>query len=249
MPEGRTLHYRMTNDMKQYLTVREQTVGMTSKRIHLFTLRSEGIEEGNYRLAATIDSLHIAVTTPQGDLNPDVSTIRGKNFDMLLSPLGKEVELSGVDILRYDLGPNGTRSISPDFQALFPDLPERPVVIGDTWESGDIITDESDGGMIRITLKSVNRLDGFETLNGMKCARIISDVTGTLEGENEQQRAKMSFNGDVTALDTWYFEYERGILVKALSESVTEGGITISGPQSMEIPMTMEMTVQIELRE
>ena len=249
MPEGETLRYRTTNDMKQLLKIREQDVNIASRREYLFSLRSRGTEDGNLRLSATIDSFGVDITSPQGAFSPNVSDIAGKSFEILLSPLGRELEMSGLDSLRYDLGQSGKRSISPDFQTLFPDLPDRRVTIGDTWDSEDTIIDDGGGSRIRINLTSVNRLDGFETVMGMKCARVTSDVTGTLEGEGEQRRAKMTFAGDVTATDTWFFAYESGMFVKILSESSTEGSITMSDPQSMRIPMTMEMAFQAELNE
>jgi len=86
---------------------------------------------------------------------------------MILSPLGKELDLSGAESIQYDLGPGGKHSIESDFQALFPDLAGRPVKIGDAWTSKDTITEKSSLAEIHMNLESLNTLEGFERIGNL----------------------------------------------------------------------------------
>lgn len=51
----------------------------------------------------------------------------------------------------------------------------------------DTITEKVGGGEITINLESFNTLEGFETVDGLECAKIIVKITGTLEGGRGDQ--------------------------------------------------------------
>lgn len=247
MPENQVLKYQTSAKQTQIIEVMGQSVEVETEKTIEFSVKSKGLKENNLLLEVTIDSMSIKITSPQGDLSPDQSTVIGKSFDMTLSILGKEMDLSGADSIKYDLGPGDKRSISADFQALFPNLAGRPVKIGDTWTTKDTITEKSDNGEVRINLESVNTLEGFETVNGLECVKITAEVTGTLGGEGYEQGMDLTFKGEIKGTDTWYFAYMKGIFVKMITDVSTEGTITTSGAQSMTIPMTQEMKIEVKL--
>jgi len=247
MPENQVLKYQMVVEQTQNIEVMGQSVDTESDMISAFLVKSKGLKENNYQLGVTIDSISLNITSPQGDLSPDMSAVIGKSFDMTLSPLGKELDLSGAESIKYDLGPAGKRSVKSNFQALFPDLAGRPVKIGDTWTSKDTITEQSGNVEIHINLENVNTLEGFETVNGLECAKITATVTGILEGIGEQMGMDLTFDGEIEGTDTWYFAYKEGIFVKMITKAFTEGTIIASGPQDMTIPMKQEIKMEIEL--
>lgn len=247
MPEYLSLKYHSSGETNQNIEVMGQSIDMEVNSKTAFSVKSKGLKEDNHQLGITIDSMSISIVSPEGDLSPDLSSVIGKSFDMILSPLGKELELSGAESIQYELPSEGTRSITSDFQAIFPNLAGRPVKIGETWTSTDTITDKSEASEIQINLESVHTLEGFETIDGMECVKITSDVTGTLEGTGEQGGMDLAFEGEIKGTDTWYFAYKKGIFVKMISTAVTEGSIELSGPQDMSIPMTREDKVEIKL--
>jgi len=247
MPENQVLKYQTSAKQTQIIEVMGQSVEVETEKTIEFSVKSKGLKENNLQLEVTIDSMSINITSPQGDLSPNMSTVIGKSFDMTLSILGKEMDLSGADSIKYDLGPGGKRSISADFQAIFPNLAGRPVKIGDTWTTKDTITEKSDNGEVRINLESVNTLEGFETVNGLECVKITAEVTGTLDGKGYEQGMDLTFKGEIKGTDTWYFAYMKGIFVKMITDVSTEGTITTSGAQSMTIPMTQEMKIEVKL--
>ena len=75
----------------------------------------------------------MTASSPQGDLEADVGDVVGGSFDMTLSTLGVEGGLPDPDVLRYTIGPEGPKSVIPGFGVMFPDLPEGPLTVGDTW--------------------------------------------------------------------------------------------------------------------
>ena len=120
IPEGQTLKYESWGETHQVSDVMGQTIETDIASTSAFTVKSKGQEENNHQLTITIDGMSLKIQSTQAELEPDMSTVIGKSFDMVLSSLGKEVELIGADAIEYDLGPEGTRNIASGFQDIFP---------------------------------------------------------------------------------------------------------------------------------
>ena len=121
-PDGKTISYRQAANEKQYMQINGQDMNTATQSSMEFTAKPKGMKEGNFSLSVTIDAMKMSVQGPQGDMVPDFSQIVGKAFDMTLSRLGKELDISGAAALKYQLGPTGQRDMSSGFQAFFPDL-------------------------------------------------------------------------------------------------------------------------------
>lgn len=247
MPGKQPLKYQFKAEQSQTIEVMGQSIATESNVAIGFTVQPKGMKENHHQLGLTIDSMKVNVESPQGSLSPDMSTVIGKSFDMIMTELGKELDISGAASIQYDLGPAGKRNIASTFQAFFPDLAGRPVKMGDTWTAEDLIKDETGGGEVRIRLKSEHKLDGFETVDGLECVRIKSAVTGGLEGEGKEQGMDLTFKGDIEGVDTWYFAYKEGLYVKMNSSASIKGTITTSGGQSMTIPLTQKLRMETKL--
>jgi hypothetical protein len=247
LPQDQALKYQFSSDMTQDMEVMGQTMQNIINLDMLFSAKSKGMEGNNYLLLMTIDSAKTDVQGPQGNIAPDMNSVFGKSFDMILSPLGKELKMSGADTITYSLGQAGERTLSSNFQTIFPDLPGKPVKIGDTWTTNDTINIKEGGMDMRMTFVSVNTLQGFETVNGQECAKITAKSTGKLGGEGEQMGSNLYFDGDIQSKDVWYFAYKEGIFVKSISDGITEGNVAVTGAQKMTIPMTMETKFETKL--
>lgn len=247
MSGNKPLNYQFNTEQSQTIEVMGQSIATESHMAIRFSVRPKGIKENHHQLGLTIDAMKVDVEGPQGPLSPDMSKVIGKTFDITLTELGKELDISGAASIQYDLGPAGKRNIASNFQAFFPDLAGKPVKIGDTWTAEDLIKDETAGGEVRIRLKSEHKLDGFETLDGLECARIKSAVTGSLEGEGNEQGLVLTFKGDIEGADTWHFAYKEGIYVKMDSAAAVKGTITTSGGQNMTIPLTQKLKMETRL--
>jgi len=246
MPEGQVLKYESWGETHQVLDVMGQTIETDISSSNAFTVRSKGIEENEYRLTITIDGMSLKIQSATGELEPDMSTVIGKSFEMVLSELGKEMELIGAEEIEYDLGPEGTRNVASGFQDIFPLCADRPVKIGDTWPYESTITEKSDAGDTVVYFSGTNTLEGFETVEGMECARITSEGTGTIESRGEQQGMELVTTGEIKGKDTWYFAYKEGIFVKQMNEGTVEGTIDVPS-QGVQILFTRESSSEINL--
>jgi hypothetical protein len=254
---GLILQYRMAKDQiqKYQLTINQtqdaEVMGQqmkTENKIKIaFIVKSKGLKEKNQQFGITIDSMSININGPQGEVTPDMSTVDGKSFDMTISGLGKEMDFSGAESIQYDLGQAGKRDLASNFQAIFPDLAGKPVKIGDTWKSQDAITEKVGDGEIKISLESLNTMAGFETVDGLECAKITAKITGTLEGGGKQMGADLAFTGKIEGTETWHFAYKEGFFVNQVANILTKGTVSVSGPQEISIPMVQNMRVETKL--
>ena len=245
MPAGRFLTYQTSSEDAQVMEVMGQTMDTHTTNKSTFTFKAKGRKEKNWLLGATIDDMSASVTGAQGDMSPDMSSIKGKSFDMILSPLGSEVDVSGAEAITYSIATE-TRSIANGFKTLFPDLPGKPVKIGDTWPSSDAVEEKTGSLTIQIQLQNVHTLEGFETVDGMECARVSTQVTGTISGSGNQMGQDMTFSGTSKGKNVWYFAVKEGIYVKAASESKTEMSIDVAAA-GMSIPMTQTSKSEVKL--
>ena len=130
---------------------------------------------------------------------------------------------------------------------MFPDLAGKPIKIGDTYTTMDTIDIDEGQTNLQMLFESENTLSGYETVNGLECAKITAKVKGSLKGTGNQGGADLDFEGDIEADETWFFAYKKGLFVQTSSDSFTEATIAVSGPQEMTLPMTMEMKMETKL--
>ena len=246
MPTGRALTYQSKSEEAQVMEIQGQAMDTNSTNTATFTFKAKGLKDKNFLLGVTIDDIAATMaSSAQGDMSPDMSAVKGKSFDMVLSPLGSEVDVSGAEAITYDLATE-TRNLSSGFKMFFPDLPGKPVQVGDTWPSSAGIEEKTSSMNIRIDFQNVNTLEGFETVDGMECARISSQVTGTITGTGSQMGQDLTFSGTSKGKDVWYFAVKEGIFVKAMSESTTEMSIDVAAA-GVTIPMTQTTKAEVKL--
>jgi hypothetical protein len=256
-PEGVALKYHMQEgDVLQYEWAQESTqtmepMGMPMEtKIHksyAFSAAPKALKGDTYDLEITIGSMDASISTVQGEFSADVEPVIGKSFTMSISRLGETLDVSEAEAIHYGVGPQGTRSIMPDFKTVFPDLPGGPVSIGDTWTTLDTLDMEEGGIEILVTSESVNTLVGFETVSGLECAKVTAEVTGAVSGQGEQQGAQVSFEGTVGGTETWYFAKDEGLFIKMASDLFSKSTINVTGPSEMSFPLTEKTSLDVAL--
>jgi hypothetical protein len=228
------------------MEIQGQSMDTQTTNAATFSFMAKGLKDKNFLLGVTIDDIVMTMTSnSQGDMSPNMGAVKGKSFDMVLSPLGSEVDVSGAEAITYDLA-GDSHNLSSGFKMFFPDMPGKPVKVGDTWPSSAGTEDKSSSMNIRIDFQYVNTLEGLETVEGMECARISSAVTGTITGTGNQMGTDLTFSGTSKGKDVWYFAIKEGILVKTISESTTEMSIDVPAA-GMTIPMTQTTKAEVKL--
>lgn len=246
MLEDRTLQYQHSIETTQKSEVRGRAIEAKIKNAHKFSVQSRGLKGKNFLLKITLDALSMQVESAGGTVTPDMGSLIGKTFDIVLSPLGREIEYIGTESLQYELGQGGKRNIDSFFKSIFPDLADRTVKIGDSWTSRDDTLYEGGGIETHIISDTVHTLQGVETINGLDCIKVTAAITGTIEGKGKQGGADLTFLGKSTGTTTWYFAYKQGIFVKDNVEMGSESTITISA-QNLTIPATTKVKVETDL--
>ena len=246
MPAGRALTYQSKSEEAQVMEIQGNPMDTHTTNTSTFTFKAKGLKDKNFLLGVTIDDIAATMaSSAQGDMSPDMSGVKGKSFDMVLSPLGAEVDVSGAEAITYDIA-SETRNLSSGFKIFFPDMPGKPLKVGDTWPSSAGTEEKTSSMKIQINFENVNTLEGFETVDGMECARISSQVTGTITGTGSQMGSDLTFSGTSKGKDVWYFAVKEGIFVKATSESTTEMSVDVSAA-GMTIPVTQTTKAEVKL--
>lgn len=239
-PESRTLTYRTASTQIQNMEVMGQSMTTESVSTSDFTVKGKAPKDGNLVLGVTIDAIKTDVSSPQGNLSPDMSVVVGKSFDMILSKLGQEIDVSGAEAIKFNTPTGGSRDLSSGFQSFFSNVPDKPVKIGDSWPSEDSIVQKEGTGETRIHFTNQNTFEGIETVDGYECARIKAVVKGTITGSLEQQGVGVSIDMKMDGTDTWYFAIKEGIYVKSDMKAAIGGVVAVGEPANMTIPVTGE---------
>jgi len=241
-PQGRSLSYKTSSSQTQNMEIMGQSMTTESTSSMDFTVKGQGVKDGNFVLGVTIDASKADVSSSQGNMSPDMSAVVGKAFDMVVSRLGKEIDVKGAEAIKYDMPSGGSRDISSGFQAFFTDVPDKPIKVGDSWPSEDTIVQREGSGETRIHFMNQNTFDGIETVDGTECARIKSAVKGTISGNMEQMGAAISIDIKLEGSDIWYFAVKDGIYIKSEMKATMGGVVVVGEPANMTIPITGEMT-------
>ena len=247
-PQAAPIKYESVQEQVQNIEMMGQNIESTTDSKSKLTIAFKGVKEGNMVLGVTIDDMSMSAASMQGDMTADMSGVIGKSFEFQLSPLGKESNFVGANELKFSVGPMGERSVEPGFRSIFPDLNDKPLKIGDSWESEDI-TDMNESGMdIKLVFNNVNTIAGIEVVDGIECIKIEVESEGTMDGTGEQMGADLAIEGDIEGTSAWYFAYKGGYLVKQEVESFTEATVAVSGPQNITLPMTMDSKTTLMLK-
>jgi hypothetical protein len=247
MPAGEVFKYKSSQDADQTMEMMGMSMETTAHKFYEFSCVPQGGEGDNYEIKVTIDAMEVGMETPQSDFAADTDSLLGRSFTMLVSNLGKELDVSEAEPITYDAGPMGARSIRPDFQIVFPDLPSMPVEIGATWTTHDTL-DVNEGDIdILVTMTRVNTLAGIEPMMGMESAVVTTELTGIVSGGGKQGEADVKVEGTMSGTETWYFAHEQGVFVEWSSELFSKNMIDITGPQEMSFPMSEKMSFKTVL--
>lgn len=246
MPAGRSLTYQNKSEQAQIMEVQGQAMDTQVANTSTVTFKSKGPKDQNLLLAVTIDDITASVTNSmQGDMSPDLAAVKGKSFDMVLSPLGAEVDVTGAEAITFSVA-GESQSVASEFKTYFPDLPGKPIKVGDTWPSTTTVDEKNGPISVQVTLQNVNTLEGFETVDGMECAKVSTTFTGTVAGSGNQMGMDLAISGTTKGTGSWHFAVKDGVLVKSASDSTSELTIDVTAA-GMSIPMTQTVKGEVKL--
>lgn len=245
---GKSISYASSTSINQAMDVNGQTMNTLVNNNLGFKVKMTGKAGGKLKLEITMDSLSMKIESPNGSTGSKVKDVEGRSFNILLSPDGKEVDLSEAAKIEYSVEGSGSANLSSTFVRVFPHLPENPVKPGDNWTNNDTISNKSSTTKTFQIVQSYSTFEGIEKINGVECAKIGSTITGTMEITTQNMGMDIFYGGPFQGTVTLYFAVKEGYFISQETISKMTGNIQISGPQNMTFPMVMDTRTKIEVK-
>ena len=246
-PENQVLKYRTGSDIQQTLDIYGQEMIIDIGQYLVYTSKLNSKSKDENQIHITIDTMDLFISSPQGDINPDMDGVNNKSFNMTLSSLGAGMDVSEAESIQFEITPGTKRNVAITFKFLFPKLPEKTLKIGDTWSLTDTIAEKYDNEEVTMIIEGDYALAGFETISGLECAKVTAVISGTRSGKANQQGMDMVSDGTMLGSGTFFFAFKDGYLVKDISKIIVDGTLDISGAQQGSFPMKYEINNLTEL--
>lgn len=244
---GKPVKYINLTKMHEVMDVNGQPMDVNVSGIFGFALQSSGSAGNVVNIEIKVDTLAEFVDSPQGMMGGVVGDIKGKSFRIALKTNGEVADLSEAKIISYTIPGQGPNNMGSIFADLFPVLPGNKVTTGYNWNSVDTVSTEAGvSSMVTIT-RSQNKVDGFEQVSGINCAKITSATEGTSVMNNEIQGMKMSTKGAFTGTVVTWFDTETGSLIKSEGISKMTGQMDMPA-EGYSFPVVIDITETIEIR-
>ncbi len=234
--------YMSTGKIIQIMDIQGQPMQANVYSAFGCTVKPEGKQNGNLKLEVTIDTLGQSTESPQGYSGGAIAEAIGKTFSITILPTGKETDLSGAAKITYNVEGSGPSDMSQTFNDYFPDLPATPVTAGYTWTTTDTINTNTQTMTLFMIVKSENKIEGFEPVNGTECIKIVSVLSGSREMRIQNQGMDIKMMGPFTGSGTLLFAPSKGYFLKHLVSTKMDGTMEITYPDAMSFPVVMDMT-------
>lgn len=245
------LEYNIPSEGVKYLTTSKiiQTMDIMGQSMQAnvssslgCSIRSTGKTGSNMNLEVKIDTLGQLTDSPNGVSGGAAKEVIGKTFNMVLAPSGKEIDIAEAKKISYNIDGSGPGDMSESFYDYFPDLPEKSVSPGYTWTTTDTMNAKTQTMSVFMIIKSENIFEGFETSDGVTCARIASVLSGTREVKTSAQGMDFKITGPFTGSGILLFAPSKGYFLKQDITTKMNGTMEMSAPETMTFPMVMDMS-------
>jgi hypothetical protein len=209
----------------------------------------------------SVDSMSSYFETTRGRQDMDYGDIKGKRAHLTITPEGKQREITAIDsiptgrITGMRGGQGFSRNPASQLTPGFYMLPDRPLIIGDSWTETklDTITNVDTTRNISTTTivgqEITYTILGEEMKMDLPCLHFkqISNYSREMEGSFRQMESHSEGEGE-TITEVW-FAYEQGILVELIITDFYEGTTAYSGQFSDTMPNTTESKTNLRLIE
>jgi hypothetical protein len=232
--------YLSTTEVIQVMDINGEKMETNVFEILGCTVHSKGKDGNDLVLDIKIDTLKRTIDS-QGDLQGGpVMEAMGKVFLMKVSFSGKETDFSGAEQIVYRDATGSLSNASELFADFFPNIPSGEMAPGHTWPATDSIASKSPSTTMIMTVNSANRYEGLDPIRGINCARISSQLSGTMEFTTVDQNTgmKIRLKGPFTGTAELWFAQEKGYFIKNSTNTSMSGTIQIISPDIISFPVT-----------
>jgi hypothetical protein len=240
-PAGKEISYVGTNTMAQIMDIQGQTMQTDVNSAFGCTVKAVGNQDNNLKLEIRIDTLGQTTNSPMGGSGGAISVVKGKTCNIIIAPDGKTVDVSEAANITYSVEGSGESNMAQSLSDFFQVLPAKPVTTGDVWNMEDSVLVKSSTMTMKTIDNTANKLEGFETVNGIECARISSQHSGTMTMNIQNQGMDIYIKGPFTGTSECLFAVKEGYFVRLTSATKVTGNLEISSPQAMTMPITIDI--------
>ncbi len=210
-------------------------------------VKSAGKQGENLKLEIKIDSMAQSVESPQGTAGGPINDVKGKAFNIIISPAGKAIDLAEAYKVVYTVEGSGERNLGESFLSYFPALPAGEVKPGDVWVSNDTINTKSPTDTLWMPVESSYKFEGIETIDGIDCAKISATLSGTRKMSYQSPAmGEIHTSGPFTGTQTLLIAVKDGYLVMESVTTKMTGNIEIPD-QGYSFPVVMTITSTNEI--
>jgi hypothetical protein len=246
-PVDKPVKYMNTSKIVQKMDINGQEMLVNVSTLLGCSIKVKGNQDKNLLLEITVDSMAQNVESPQGTSGGVFVDVIGKVFTMILSPEGKEVDLSEAKKIVFNVEGSGESDVAQSFIDFFPDMPAGSVSPGYLWTTSDTIESKTNSMSMKMIVKADNKLEGFENFNGINCAKISAVFTGTREMNTQTQGMDIHTTGTFTGTGELFFAVAEGYFLKQSVTNNVKGTIEVKD-QNMTFPVVMDITSVNEIR-
>lgn len=245
-PSDKTFKYFTDTKIVQDMDVNGQSMLVNIAMYMGCEVKSAGRQGENLNLEIKIDSMAQNIESPQGIAGGPISDVKGKVFNMIISPSGKTIDITGASKITYTIEGSGESTLAQSFLNYFPVLPKDPVKIGDTWTSNDTIESKTPSNTMWMPVESSYKFEGIEKIDGIDCAKISATLSGSRKMTTQSQGMEIRTNGPFTGTQILLFAVKEGYFIKESVVSKMTGNIEIPD-QNMSFPVVMNITSTNEI--
>lgn len=247
-PTDKPVHYLNTGKVVQDMDINGQAMQVYVSSYLGCGIMSKTGQDVNQHLEITVDSLGETVDSPQGISGGQVKDATGKVINIVISPKGKELDMSEAQRAVINVEGSGAGNLSQSFSGFFPRLPEGPVKPGYTWSGIDTLDNKTAANSVLMIVKSENTFEGMEKIGESDCAKISSVLQGTRLMNIQVQGMDLKISGPFTGKSELYFSPSDGYFLKYMVTTNMKGEIEMTSPSPMTFPVIMDVTSVNEVK-
>jgi hypothetical protein len=222
------LNYSQTQDVKQEIDAMGQIIDIDMTQAIYFSARKNSMEGPHTKLDMKVHSMDMEIDAMGQGMSPDLSSMKGKEFQMVVSATGREVDTHEPDAIVYQVSPDEKSNFGMIFNSMFTDLPGGTVKINDSWTSHDSVTFKEGEKFTTLVINGTHTLKDFSESKGVKCAEIAAVYDGSMRGKVISNGMEMDLKGKITGTGTWIFDIEKGQLVQDSTVGKAAGILSMS---------------------
>lgn len=247
-PNGKTIKYITAGKQIQSMDIQGQTMQTDVNSSFGCSIKSMGTQDGNLKLEVTIDTLGQTTNSPMGNTGGSIGIVKGKVCNIVMATNGKVVDYTEAAKLVFEVEGSGESNMAQSIGDFFPVLPSKPVKIGDEWNLTDSSTFKTSTTTMKNIDNTVNKLVGFENVNGIECAKITVVHTGTMTISIQNPQVELTIMGPYSGTSDCLFAVKEGYFLKNTSSTKMTGNLELISPQAMSMPITIEMNAVSEIK-